>query len=213
MPSFTSIYLGIIAPAATLIPITVGLWKFKELPKAMKVIWCYVIVAGVTNCLASIFSNSNNLPILHVYTVVEFVLLSWFYALVLPSKTLKRVILILAGLFIIFGFVNALYLQSIYVFNSNTRPVAALLLIVYSLLYLIASSPLEHQLRWSEIPANWANAGILIYFSAALSQFAFSNLVEAKAPHEVVLLIWNLHGTFVILMYILISISFYKCKK
>ncbi len=212
MPSFTSLYLGVVVPAATLIPISMGIYKYRALTPRHRALWLYLCMAAVVNAIASIFSHSNNLPLLHVYTMLELIFLVRYYLLLFTYEKIRFYLKAILILFPLYCVINFLFFQSIYTFNSYTRPVEAIILMGCSLLYFMASSRAEDEASWTSIPDNWVNAGILLYFSGALGQFAFSNVVEATTAKPVILLIWVLHATLVLIMYILFTISFSKCR-
>jgi len=90
--------------------------------------------------------------------------------------------------------------------------VEAILLVCFSLYYFITTAADDEAAPWASQPDNWVNAGILLYFSGALAQFAFSNVVDVTASQAIKLLIWELHATLVLIMYILFTISFSKCS-
>ncbi|RAJ04237.1 hypothetical protein LX64_03117 [Chitinophaga skermanii] len=211
MPSFTTLYLGYIVPASTLLPIGYGFFHYKQLTPGLRAVLTYLCVAFTVNCIAIIFSHSNNLPLLHIYTIIEFVLLARCYLFIFTGSTARRVLIGMAIAFPVFAVLNFLFIQNIYTYNTYTRPIEAIVFIICSMLYFFRNDT-ETQRRWINVPNNWINAGILLYFSGAIGQFAFSNIVGAVAPLEIALLIWILHATLVLMMYISFTISFWKCK-
>jgi hypothetical protein len=213
MPTLSALYLAVIVPAFTFIPITMGVCVYHNTSRAQRAILVYLGVAVVVNCIASIYSRSNNLPLLHLYTAIEFVLLLRFYQYTLPGKRIQQWIRILRIAFPVGCVVNALFIQSIYSFNTYTRPVEAIILLLFSLLYMMHSAKQVNQQQWTRIPENWSNAGILIYFSGALSQFTFSNIAGIQAPHDIMMIIWDIHATLVLVMYISCAIGFSKCRE
>lgn len=199
-------------PASTFIPITMGFCHYRRLSARQRALLLYLCVAAVTNSIASIYSHRNNLPLLHIYTMLEFILLIRYYILVFSGKRIVPYLVAAGIIFPVFCVINFLFIQSIYTYNSYTRPVEAIILVLCSLLYIVKSSSGEEDQQWTDVPDNWVNAGILLYFSGALTQFSFSNVLEAVASHSVIMLILVLHATLVLIMYILFTISFYKCS-
>ncbi len=216
MLSANLIYTGIVVPISVLVPIGTGLIHRKYAGKALKVIWYYLLLDGSANILASLLADFKirNLPVLHIFTIFEFLMLGYFYLLILLDKTIRLVIKYLMIIFPLFCIVNFLFFQSIYNFNTNTRPVEALIIIACSLAYLAETNDLE--IKWSINPVNWINIGILLYFSGALFIFAFSNLAighESKKDFLINTLMWNIHATLVLIMYLLFAVGFSKCRK
>lgn len=187
-----------------------GIYKYRRLPARQRALLLYLCVAVTINAIASIYSHQNNLPLLHIYTMLEFILLIRYYILIFRGRKIVPCLVAAGIIFPVFCVINFLFIQSIYTYNSYTRPLGAIILMLCSLLYIAAPSTGEEQ--WADVPDNWVNAGILLYFSGALAQFSFSNVLEATAPHSVIMLIYVLHATLVLIMYILFTISFYKCS-
>lgn len=210
------IYTGIIVPVSILIPIGVAASKRKYADRALKIIWYYLLLDSVVNVLAVVLANHeiNNLPVLHVFTIFEFVLMSYFYLSVLKEETAGRIIKYLLILFPVFCILNFLFFQSIYQFNTYARPVEALIIMGCSLAYFGQSNDAET--RWLLNPINWINTGILLYFSGALFIFSFSNLTVnelSEKYHAINILMWNIHATLLLIMYLLIAFGFSKCRK
>jgi hypothetical protein len=182
----------------------------------MKVIFYYLVVDGIVNLVAIALADNDihNLPLLHVFTIMEFLMLSYFYLQVLRDKTARLVLRCLLIIFPLFCIVNFLFFQSINRFNTNTRPIEALIIMACSLAYFSETN--DTATKWSQIPVNWVNTGLLLYFSGALFIFSFSNVTEnfmSKKYHAIYFLMWNVHATLVLSMYLLIAIGFSKCRK
>ncbi|RAJ29247.1 hypothetical protein [Pedobacter cryoconitis] len=213
--SASLIYTGVIVPAGVLIPIVVAYSKRKYTNRPLEIIWYYLLLDGVVNLLAVLLADHeiNNLPVLHVFTILEFLLLSYFYLSVLREKAAGRIIKYLLVIFPVFCIVNFLFFQSIYQFNTYARPVEALIIMGCSLAYFAQTN--DADTRWSFNPLNWINTGILLYFSGALFIFSFSNLTVKQMSEKyyaINILMWNIHATLLLLMYLLIAFGFSKCR-
>jgi hypothetical protein len=208
------LYTGEIVPAVTWLPIIAAICLYRSITSPLKAILLYLSVAVVFNYAATISSHSNNnLPLLHIYTVVELLLVIRFYFLMLPDKRIKKAIIILSILFSCWAMMNSLFVQNIYGFNSYSRATEALIMILFGMLYIIYTTKDESNEEWSSSPENWVNAGFLLYFSGALFQFAFSNIVSAHAPAVFKMAIWDIHATFVLIMYLLFTVAFLQCRR
>ena len=118
-----------------------------------------------------------------------------------------RIVVLLGIGFPLFAIMNSLYLQSLFHFNSYARGIEALIMIVFCLIYIAKD---HEEGSWGSVPENWVNAGILLYFSGSISQFTFSNVVSVHAPQYFKMIIWDIHATFVWIMYVLFSVGFGK---
>lgn len=210
------VYTGIIVPASVLVPISIAVIRRKYTNRALTIIWYYLLLDGCVDILTVALAqlHTNNLPVLHIFTILEFLFFGYFYFTVLKEKTARVVIKYLMVIFPVFCIINFLFFQSINQFNTNTRPVEALIIMGCSLAYFAQTN--DNGTKWQLNPLNWINTGILLYFSGALFIFSFSNVTAShlsKKYYAINVLMWNIHATLLLLMYLLIAIGFSKCRK
>ena len=204
---------SIVVPLTILIPILIGLFRYKSLSFNFKIIWLYLLATAVINTAATIIGrvyHANNMPLVHFYTLIEGVLFIWFYQY-LSREGSRKWILILRITFALFCVLNALFFQSIHLYSSYTRYAESIICILFALkffaeLALSDNKPLK-------LPAFYFNTGIFLYFSGSFILFIFSNFISQKLSASTMLIFWSGHSSLVLLMYILFSIGFIKCKK
>lgn len=209
------LYPIVIAPASILIPIAAAIVKYSALKKDLKIVLYYLIISGGINLLAVILAANSihNLYLLHIYTIVEFAILLLFFREVFTGRRVSRIIIISIAVFTVLCIVNFIFLQSINKYNTYTRPLEGIFMIGFSLAYFEKESRIDKAADWASYPLNWIITGTLLYFSGALFLFAFSNVVSIKLAHNIKIELWNIHTTFVIIMYLLFAIGFSKCKR
>lgn len=126
--------------------------------------------------------EKNNLPLLHLYTVGEFLLFSFFYRALLPELAFfKKYFAVFAGAVTLLIIFNSAFLQSIFVFNSYAKTLVQVILILYSIAFffhLPESSDFSQPDGWS---LRMINSAILIYYCGSLFIFMFSNVFIEKA--------------------------------
>jgi hypothetical protein len=108
--------------------------------------------------------------------------------------------------------INVFFLQSEYQFNTYVRPIEALICIFLCLHYFLKDIESDTQEDWAKNSLNWINSGILIYFSSSLFIFICSNLANLNLSYEAEMVLWNVHNTFVFIMYLFLALGFSKCK-
>lgn len=206
--SFSDLYEGYIVPASTLLPIGAGFIWYKRLGKAMRALLIYLCIALLINIAGIIMSgyNKNNLPLLHFYTMFELVAVMWYYQRAFASKWANRWTTILMIIYPVLCVINFSFFQSIYQFNTYTRPLEAIIIIVFSGIYLGGEGNFDHK-GPNNNSGRWVASGFLLYFCSSLFQFIFSNVVSHNASKQVKLLIWNIHDTFVLIMYIFFFVA------
>lgn len=210
---FWKTFSSVIVPLFILIPIVIGIIKFRYLHFSLKIIWFYLLATAVINTAATITGrvfHVNNMPYVHFYTLIEGLMLIWFYEY-LFSKDKNKWFVILKIAFALACVINALFIQSIYLYSSYTRYAESIICILFSLNYFAKLAALDN--RPLKLPDFYFNTGIFLYFSGSFILFIFSNLILQKLPASTTLIFWTGHSTLVLLMYILFSIGFIKCKK
>jgi hypothetical protein len=209
-------FMQFTVPLSILLPIFLGLVKYRRLRQPAKIILLYVIVSAVANGFSIIISkygHMNNMPVVHVYTVVEILIIISYYKAVLEHGKKNNLYLFIAITFTVVSIVNALFFQSIYLYNSYTRSLEAIICLLFAINYFAksASTPSTHKvLKEADF---YFNAGFFLYFSGALMLFIFSNFVIQNLKSHDYLIIWAIHAGLVLLMYLLFSIGFLLCKK
>jgi hypothetical protein len=203
------IYLAYIVPAAVLIPLLAGFWRYRRLPGYARVILAYLVIAGIVNVLASLLAlkRINNLPLLHIYTLLEFVTLSIFYKLTLHGKIKAAINWMIAG-FALLCIVYAAIPGNIYAYNIIPRSLESF--IIGSLAVTFFFPQMSTDLKTME-PLLWMNAGLLLYFSASFLLFLFSEVLSHTDTVDNIA--WVMHATFVLLMYLLFAAAFIRTKK
>lgn len=213
MPGFLQRWLPLCSPWVILLPIIIGIVFYRHYNRGLRILCIHLFIACVVDVSAQLlrFLNSNNLPLLHVYTLTEFTLLYLFFEHYWNNFFSKRVLRSIAIGFVTFSVINSLFIQNIYTFNSYARGLEALLMIIFSLLsfYKIFQDP---SVRMEQQPVLWIIAGILIYFSGSFTLFVLSNYI---LPLGVTLnfQIWAVHAFLSILLYVFISIGLWKMRK
>ncbi|WP_113634643.1 hypothetical protein [Nubsella zeaxanthinifaciens] len=203
-----NILIGIVVPLSILLPIGVFIFKYKYADRAMKTIFYYLIAAGITNLTAILLieMGMRNLPLLHVYTVVETLFFLSYFKSIFNSQKISRYLNLLMVVFPIICIINFLFLQDIFSFNTYTRPLEALIITAICLFYLYRSGFVEDLMKK---PVSWVNIGIMAYFPAASIIFLMSNYFVFKSYNkELNTLVWNIHSLLVLIMYLAFTKAF-----
>lgn len=206
--TFSMAYQGYIVPASTLIPIIAGLINYKKLSKATHALILYLCIAFLINVAGSAMAayRQNNMPLLHFYTLFELVAVMWYYKLAFNSKAADKWINLIMIIYPVVCVVNFIFFQSLYEFNTYTRPLEAIVISVTSCIYLSTHSTTYKREAVSN-HERWISSGFLLYFCSSLFQFVFSNVVSHSVAKPVKMIIWDLHATFVLIMYIFFFVA------
>lgn len=203
-----TIIVGYIVPLSILLPIIVFLFKYKVASSAEKCLFYYLIAASIINisALTLVKMGMRNLPLLHLYTMVEAIFFFTYFRTIFSSSKVKKVLSFLIFAFPIFCIVNFIFIQDIFTYNTYTRPLEAILITIICLVYFYKSGFSEN---WLGSSINWLNMGILIYFPAASVIFILSNYFTfTDGNREMGRAIWNLHAFLVLAMYLIWTKAF-----
>jgi hypothetical protein len=166
-------------------------------------------------CLASFLIDFNigsikqHVPLFYVYslfTTVEYGLFSVFLYLSLKEKYLKYSVIVCSVFFCIVAFINILHKHTgnTGYYDSLTMSVEAILIIVYSILFLYEQIKEPNSLYIYKSKKFWIIIGLLLYFSSTLFLFIYA----ANLTKQEYYAYWAINDIFNILKNILFSISF-----
>jgi hypothetical protein len=185
-------------------------WKRQNTPfrqLAYFLIWNVTIEILVI--IVGALGYENNLPLLHLYTLGEFILFLFFFKSLLDRpaffKTYFWYFLIVGSLLII-G--NSLFLQSIFVFNSFAKTFVQLTIIGCAIVYFY--NLVENQLFTPIISKSirLINSAILVYYSGSLFIFMCSNVYYENA--QIYDIFWIFNAFLNVLFHLLILVGLWK---
>ena len=210
IPQFAELivkYVSWIVP----LPFIIGFIKKKHLVNELKIIFfftCNSIIFELISRTMAVYKITN-LYLFHLYVLTEFFFISWFYYEVfkrhIPPKTVPTIFLI----FIVFSLIDTFVLHNPFTFNSYAKTLECLIIVGYTVFYLYTTFDEFQDEDPSDTPTFWINAGFLFYFSGCLFLFTFSNFILTQGK-PMGMIIWALHAFFIIIMYLMIALGFWK---
>jgi len=206
-------FLGYIVPLFILAPLIVGLRGFRSFDQAAKTLVWYLIISAFTTIIAVYlaYNHINNMPVFHIFTILEFMILTLFYRHLAANRLAKQVLTFFICAFLVFGIINAIYIQPINTYNSLPRSIESLLLITFSLTSFYTSLGENNTTLKRTKDLLWINIGIICYFSGALFLFIFSEYI-AKDP-STYRIGWIIHAVLLAaVLYTMITVYFIKTK-
>jgi len=206
------IYIGYIVPFSGVIPLVIGLYKFRSLDSPLRIMTCYLLLSICCSIAGSILAsqNINNMPVAHIYTFLELILLSVFYMNVFRQSFFRYLIAFLSLSLLVFLAIDTLLPGKIYHFNNNGKSLEALLFILCSVGYFISALDTDHKAAKSSPVLTYINAGLLVYFSSSLVLFII-NTIDLRYV-TISILVWDMHASFLLLMFMLFARALWKYK-
>ncbi len=168
------------------------------------VIFLSVILSAVTDyTYAFARTNINTLYFYGAFTIVEYSLFSFFLYLSFQSKT-SRVILIVASLIFYLVALSTFFIKKKEDFDSMSASAEAVLIIVYSILYLYEQVTDPSVFLVYNTKKFWIVLAFLIYFSSTLFLFIYATAMTNQEHKSY----WNINNFFDELKNVLFSIGF-----
>ncbi len=197
---------------AVLVPWLAALYNRHTLTAPLRVIGLYFTVAVCTQSISFILwkLKINNLPVLHVYTVVEYLLLLWYFSIVLSDFLPRRVFVLLAVCFPLLSVADSLFVEKIYSFNTYSRSTEALILIFLAVCWFVKTVSVAEMA--ANMPLHYVTAGLLIYFAGSVVLFSFRDLIS-QLNRTFLMNVWSIHTLLLLIFYTLTTIALWKHRK
>jgi hypothetical protein len=205
-----------LSQASVLIPLIWGISKYKYIADYQKVLFLLLLVAVPFEIQASLFKKvyHNNMPGLHLYTVVEFVLTSIiFIKYFVFKKSMRNLITVNMLLLILLALLDGTVFNGIWHSNTYARTYASISLLIYALYYFhytlqatLAQEPAIKQ------PMFWIAIGILVYYSINILYFMLNNYLVSY-HYYIAHSSMKVHALLNIILHLLFAKSFQCTKK
>ncbi|WP_421798945.1 hypothetical protein [Haliscomenobacter sp.] len=202
--------LGYLATFIGLIPSLLALIKFRNASREYLLIsflvWWGTAIGLVALYIAS-FLHRTNLFLLHIYTIVDFILLCLIFKQVLPLY-LNRFLLF--G-FPIFASINSVFFEHLKTENVLSRSISAFILMLYALSFFTKTLREMKIQNLGKEPLFWISVGVLFYNAASFFIFLFSHYLTAS--RDLWYTYFGIHAIFTILLYIFYTIALWVQPK
>ncbi|PZP48837.1 MAG: hypothetical protein DI598_09260 [Pseudopedobacter saltans] len=207
-----NIYMGLIIPSIVLFPIIIALYNRKYWLVFVRMVFFYLLFSLFFIVFSLVTNNLyiNNLPILHLYTVLEFIIICMLFRSFTEKKKDHYFFTYLAFLFVLFAIAYVVLTNSLYRFNTWPRFIGSLIIVFCCIYFLIKElvNEKKEKLTFKTIIL----FGLMLYFSSSSILFGMSQLLIGKSS-AFTLLVWNIHATILAIMYLMFAWAFLQLKK
>lgn len=193
-------------------------WKFKVLKKrALYIIW-FCIMALLMQSLSTTLSRlgMNNMWVLHVYTVSEFVLLGLFYYHLLKLKPEKGKVnwpligLVGVALCIVAG---SIFINSINGYNPFSRTLECIILCSLAIIFYVKEIRSLEELSadvYNREGFIFINTAVLILFSGQFFIYLLSGFIDSQLEYSRSGVIWIFNGILNVIFYSMLLVGIWK---
>ncbi|MEL6588760.1 MAG: hypothetical protein AAFQ68_01695 [Bacteroidota bacterium] len=200
-----------VAALAPLIPLIISFFRYHSFDTKHYVLIVLILFGGFTEILASILEEvySNNLPLYHFYVWFEFTFIATVFHQSYSGLISRKQLLSLIIFFSAAAILNILFFQDIWSFASHTRTLESLMVLVFAIRYFYLALQDLRVKRIERTFSFWFSTAVLIYFSANLLLFIYSNMIMVE-DHSTFMQIWAMHGFLNILLYSFYAVALWQ---
>lgn len=183
----------------------------KKLNTPLKRLLYFLIWNLLIEVSALVFMNLgyNNLPLLHIYTLGEFLFFSFFFKSIISKSIFrKKTFWYFLGIGSLFIISNSIFFQSIFEFNTYAKTFVQITIIGYAILYfynLVENQSFNHQLSKS---LRLINSAIIVYYSGSLFIFMCGQVSFENT--QVYVMFWIFNAMLNVIFQLLILIGLWK---
>ncbi len=198
-----------------LIVIIIGIKLLKHFDFSLKLIFALLCVGFLVDLFTFFFTvvfKYQNLFVLNLYSLVELVLVSFFYITIINSLFFKRIILLFLLVYSLVAFFD-FYINSIFSLSHyKIIALANFLITCYALCFFIYSLKNDSDKISTKSPLFWINSGILMYYMPFILIYLFSEYLNKIANEFLIGLINNSNNILTLVFMTLVIIGFLKSK-
>jgi hypothetical protein len=195
------------------IPAIVGFFAYSKMSKPLKLLYIYTVVSSIVGLVVSLmsFSNTNNIYLVNLSSVVGYGFLSTVYFFVFDFKNpIKLWSYAFALTLILF-----LYLQKslvdIRLYNNELHAVSSLLLVSASVVFLMREFRKAEPSKYSK-QMILISFGVFMYYSSSFLIVLFGS-DNALISEMQMIIIYLIHSIFYLIFVITLTIAFWLCRK
>jgi hypothetical protein len=204
----STLYMGVIVPSIILLPISIAIHKHKYWRTTENIFFYYLIAAAFFNLIAIVTGANgiNNLPFLHLYTVIEFCILCAVFKSIFINQPVKKLLNILILFFPLLAIAYIVYTHSIFDFNVLPRFLSSIILLLFCLYFIFFDLNNSKHSSFNVFIV----IGLLLYFSSSSIFFALIEYVQKDKEFN--RLLWIIHATLVLIMYLIFTKAYLTIK-
>lgn len=177
--------LEMTSAATVVIPLLLCVSKIKTLQTSVRVLFFYLIICAITECLNSVCTGGQSAGIIqNTFTLSESLLLTWVYFIIFNSQTSRRIIrIIMLGYLLLAAFLF-LFVQPYTEANDILTTTEAWIMILMALAFFYKTMTDLKIPKLTDNYAFWFSVAIISYFSTASIIFLFNQQLTQSLPIE-----------------------------
>jgi hypothetical protein len=211
--TFLEFYIHL-AQASSFLLTIIGLCFLRKTNLSFLILLSFFLVSFLFEFVAFFLAKKyhNNLPGLHIYTVIELLAFSYFFFYNSKRKFYFKIILLNTILYLAVALADATFINTIWKFNTYSRTYASASLVIYSLIYFYTLMESDEIINLWQSPIFWINIGVLFYFATNLFFFMLSNYISSTDVKLIPIGLY-FHSTINIIANCIFAYSYFCIRK
>ncbi|MCX6121105.1 MAG: hypothetical protein NTX44_05755 [Ignavibacteriales bacterium] len=211
MTVYQAIILDYIIQVFVLVVGLVGLMKWKQLTKSLRLLDFYILFSFVITVVDGVlgFNNIRNLWVNHWFTIIGLFLYSCIYYSWRPSKRYGQLLWLAFPVYLLIWIIGKFTFEPFYYADVYSGAVSQIIQMVFGgwLLYEISKGS---NFDWIKDYRFLVVSGIAIYAAATFFLYTSFNLM-LTLPRPIMRLIWKLNSVFIVIEHVFFLRGF-LCK-
>jgi hypothetical protein len=198
-----------------LISIIFGIKLLRHFNISLKLIFSLLCLGLMTNVVLLIcygIFKKQNLFIINIYSILELVLLSFFYITITQQLFFKRLVLFLLVIYVLVALFD-FYINSVFsISHYKISSFANFLISFYAICFFIFSMNHHSEKISTKFSLFWINSGILIYYMPFIIIYLFTEYLNKISNLFLSALTINFNNILTVIFMTFIIIGFLKSK-
>lgn len=157
-----AIYLVYVATYIIIIPIGVGVYFFKTLPKTLKILFWGLWLVFFLDLLLVFFNLKVTNTFLYLFSIVDVLMMGWIFSSVINGENAKKTIIFISMAFIPFIGLDAFFISGI-TNNGFSNALEKIYILVIALYYLTQLFQEQIESNLLKKPVFWLSIGVISY--------------------------------------------------
>ncbi|MEL7121878.1 MAG: hypothetical protein AAFO07_20690, partial [Bacteroidota bacterium] len=175
--------------------------------RLLSILILVVVFINLGANFVNVILQKPNLFLLHIYTIIDFILLTLIFKSVLPTLIFRSMIV----LFPLFAAINSIFFEKLMSLNELNRSISAFILMFYALSFFTKTLGEMKISRLESHPMFWISIGVLFYNASSFFIFLFSRKIDPY--NDLWFTYFGLHSIFSIILYFFYTIALWVRPK
>ena len=205
--------IGLIAVYSFSIPAIAGVARYKRMDTAMRVFAVFCIFSFLLEIFEYVLSlkHVNNTSVSNYYVVFEWIFICLVYLLSLRNEKVKRIVSMVAVLFLCIWILDRIYFDVPGAINSEMAMTSRIFIILVSVL-TIHSTVAQTERAFISEPMFWVSSGFLIYSTGVAVIVGLTNTLM-KMGTSYYIAAWYINWSLEILSNVILTKGFFCTTK